>query len=249
MQTSEPRYFVWTESFIVKAFEIDTDGRALLSVLANYMQEAAGSHAARLGFAMEKLFEQGQGWVLNRFTIQVTRYPKSGEMIRIETWPSAADRLFGYRDFDLYDESGGHILSARTAWLIIDIEKRRPLSTPEVVKKVGGENTRFAAVEALKRMPRIESGPDATVRFRVCRADLDINQHVNNVRYLEWILEVLGRGTGVARPSYVDIQFKAESSYGDVAIAEKHPQIDEGVPYRILRESDQKELAIAVLRD
>ena len=247
MQT-EPRYFVWTESFTVKAFEIDSEGYILLSALANYMQDAAGNHAARLGFSMESMVASNQGWVLNRFTIRMNRYPKSGETIRIETWPSGADRLFGWRDFDLFDASGEHVLSARTGWIILDIARRRPIPTPDVVQRVGAENKRFAEVEVPRRLPKIESEPEATIPFRVRRADLDIMRHVNNVRYMEWVLEAMGGGFGEARPDYIDIQFKAESSYGDHIVAERHPTTSEGQPYRIKLQDSDKELAVAFVK-
>ncbi|KPP97022.1 MAG: Acyl-ACP thioesterase [Bacteroidetes bacterium HLUCCA01] len=245
---TEPRYFVWTESFTVKAFEIDTDGHILLSALANYMQDAAGNHAARLGFSMESMVANNQGWVLNRFTIRMTRYPKSGETIRIETWPSGADRLFGWRDFDLYDADGNHILAARTGWIILDIARRRPIPTPEAVQRVGAANKRFANVEVAKRLPKIETEPDTEVPFRVRRADLDIMRHVNNVRYMEWVLEAMGGGLEPARPEYIDIQFKAESTYGDRVIAEQHPPTSDGRMYRIRLDGEEKELAVALIR-
>lgn len=242
---TDPRFFVWTESFTVKAFEIDTEGYILLSSLANYMQDAAGNHAARLGFSMESMVENNQGWVLNRFTIRMHRYPRSGETIRIETWPSGADRLFGWRDFDLYGADGGHILSARTGWIILDIVRRRPIPTPDVVQRVGEANKRFAEIEVPRRLPRIETEPESEVPFRVRRADLDIMRHVNNVRYMEWVLEALGGGMGVARPGYIDIQFKAESTYGDHIVAEQHPVTDGIHPFRIRHRDENKELAVA----
>jgi acyl-ACP thioesterase len=245
---NEHRYFVWTESFTVKAFEIDADGHILLSALANYMQDAAGNHAARFGFSMESMVANNQGWVLNRFTIKMHRYPKSGETIRIETWPSGADRLFGMRDFELYDSKGMKVLSARTAWIILDIARRRPIPTPDTVQQIGAENKRFADVDVPRRLPKIESESEITLPFRVRRADLDVNRHVNNVRYMEWMLEAMGGGLGEARPGYIDIQFKAESTYGQHLIAERHPDTPEGRPYRIRLRDEDKELAVAFLK-
>lgn len=243
----ELKYFVWTESFRVKAFEVDTDGFALISVIANYMQEAAGSHAERLGLSMQSLLDQNMGWILNRFTVHIHRYPKAGEVIRIETWPMGADRLFAYRDFELFDEKGAMILSARTAWLILDIVKRRPISTPDNVKELGAKNNRFARIEIPSRFPKVDTQPVKQVDFAVRRSDLDINRHVNNVKYLEWILETLGVNEQVVRPKSFDIQFRAESVYGDVNTAEMY-ELQEGTSYhRVVRKSDDKELSIAAI--
>lgn len=243
----ELRYFVWTESFRVKAFEVDTDGYGLISVIANYMQEAAGSHAERLGLSMQSLLDQNMGWILNRFSARIIRYPKAGEKIRIETWPMGADRLFAYRDFELFDDTGSLLLAARTAWLILDIEKRRPISTPENVKALGSKNSRFADIEVQPRFPKMEKEPHNRLAFRVRRSDLDINRHVNNVKYLEWILESLGEGEHTKRPSGFDIQFRSESTYGDVNYVETYLISDSESFHRVLREGDNKELCIAVI--
>jgi medium-chain acyl-[acyl-carrier-protein] hydrolase len=243
----ELKYFVWTESFRVKAFEVDTDGFALISVIANYMQEAAGSHAERFGLSMQSLLDQNMGWILNRFTVHVHRYPKAGEVIRIETWPMGADRLFAYRDFELFDEKGEMVLSARTAWLILDIIKRRPISTPEDIKELGAKNKRFAAIEVQSRFPKPEGSPVKQIDFQVRRSDLDINRHVNNVKYLEWVLETLGDGEHTVRPRGFDIQFRAESVYGDVNTAEMYASTDGQSLHRVVRKEDEKELSLAVI--
>jgi medium-chain acyl-[acyl-carrier-protein] hydrolase len=242
----ELRYSIHQETFKIKAFELDTEGYAVLSVLANTMQEAAGVHAAKLGLSMQSLLDNQQTWILNRFSVKMLRYPRAGEHIRIETWPSSADRLFAYRDFELFDENDDMILAARTTWLILDINRRRPIPSPPEVIALGEENERFADIQLESRLPKIESEPEHSIRFPVRRSDLDVNRHVNNVKYLEMVLETLGEGEKATRPAYFDIQFKAESVYGDVLIAERHPKLDGKSLLRVARESDQKELCVAI---
>lgn len=245
------KYSIHNESFKVKAFEVDTDGLARLSYLANTMQEAAGVHAAKLGLSMQSLIDNNQTWILNRFSVQMQRYPSAGEEIRIETWPSGSDRLFAYRDFELFDADNNMILSARTTWLILDLNRRRPVPSPPEVIELGTLNKRFADISLYERLPRIDSTPEHTVKFPVRRSDLDINRHVNNVKYLEMLLETLGDDQSDLRPDYFDIQFKAESVYSDVLIAERHQPTDQSASnfLRVLRESDGKELCVAVVRN
>ncbi|HAC15878.1 MAG TPA: hypothetical protein DCE78_08040 [Bacteroidetes bacterium] len=238
----------WTETFKIKQFEIDTDGYALLSVIADNMQEAAGSHAESLGWSMQSLLDQNMGWILNRFTLDIHRYPKAGEVIRIETWPSGADRLFAYRDFELFDDRGGLILSARTAWLILDIKRRRPIATPEDVKEIGARSIRNARIEIESKIPAPEGDVVKSIRFPIRRSDLDINQHVNNVRYMEWVLETLYEVQNI-RPRFLDIQFKSEGKYGEVAISERYDAGSGDHIHRIVRESDGKELCVAIVHN
>jgi acyl-ACP thioesterase len=245
---TQPKPTFWKDAFVVREFEVDTEGFALLSVIANHMQHTAGIHAAALGYSMQALLDQQTAWILNRFTFQLSRYPRAGETIHIETWPSGADRMLAYRDFELFDEAGELILAGRTAWLILDLVRRRPMATSEEILELGRLYERKARVEGVARMPRITSDPEVEVVVPVRRSDLDINRHVNNVKYLEWVLETLGEGPTMPRPNYVDIQFKAESTYGDVVVAQRHPAMDGHTVHRIIQQGDGKELTLALTR-
>jgi acyl-ACP thioesterase len=238
----------WNESFKIRQFEVNTDGFALLSTLANAMQESAGAHADSLGWSMQALLDQNMGWILNRFMLDIKRYPKAGEMVHIETWPSGADRLFAYRDFELFDDNHELVLTARTAWLILDIARRRPIPTPPDVVEIGAQSKRSARIEVEGKIARPDGEPVSSLRFPVRRADLDINQHLNNVRYMEWVLETLYEDNHAPKPGYFDIQFKAEGLYGDVAVSERFDLGNTESLHRIVRESDGKELAAAFVR-
>ncbi len=78
-------------------------------------------------------------------------------------------------------------------------------------------------------------------KFTVRKSDLDINNHVNNIRYIEWILEVLPADQPVRK---LDIAFRAECGYDDVIIS-KYLQTDTGNQHVIERESDGRVLAVA----
>lgn len=247
MASSKPTF--WQDSFLVREFEVDTDGFALISVIANHMQHTAGVHAAALGYSMQALLEQQTAWILNRFTFHIHRYPRAGETIHMETWPSGADRMLAYRDFELFDDEGALVLAGRTAWLILDLVRRRPMGTSEEILELGKLYERKARVEGVSRMPRIQTEPVREVLIPVRRSDLDINRHVNNVKYLEWVLETIGEGAAMPRPSFVDIQFKAESTYGDTVVARRHPDTEDGFTvHQIVHHPDGKELTIALTR-
>lgn len=242
------QFSVWKETFRIRQFEIDTDGFGLITAIANYLQEAAGAHADSLGWSMQSLLDRNMGWILHRFTIDIRRYPKAGEEIQIVTWPSGADRLFAYRDFELFDMDGNMILSARTAWLILDIARRRPIPTPPDVVEIGAQSDRGADIQIDTKLPKPDGDPVRMIPITVRRSDLDINRHVNNVRYLEWAMETLYEDDLNVRPFFIDIQFKAESKYGDSVSSERYVGENGSHIHRIVRIGDGKELCIAHLR-
>lgn len=55
---------------------------------------------------MDNLLAEKMGWVLNRWLLRMDKYPKLGEKISIETWPSNFERFYGTREFSIKDSIG-----------------------------------------------------------------------------------------------------------------------------------------------
>ncbi len=206
----------WNESFRIRSIETDADGRLKLESICNYFQEAAGNHAHDLGVATDQLTEHGLAWVLGRLCFSVTGSPQWRDTARIETWPSGVDRLYAFRDFMGYSDAHGLFVEGISTWLLIDVVRRRPVRMPEFVTQLPLPDRPRALQGILPASMEPEGPPVMEKSFEVYRSDIDVNRHVNNVRFLGWILETLP-----ARPPtdwgkiLVDLSFRAEAVYGD----------------------------------
>ena len=205
---------IWTEEVRIRASDVTPNGTASVLSLVTYFQEAAGRHAAALGVSMEDLLAEGRAWVLARFRMEVTRLPRWADEIQLETWPSGLDRVYATREFVLRDAEGP-IAEGTSAWLVIDTERRRPLRPPSALYDIETPD-RPAPLDAGLDDLSAPARADRERTFGVRYHDLDLNRHVNNVRYLEWALETLPAEvletrlcTGVA------LQFEAETTLGD----------------------------------
>jgi medium-chain acyl-[acyl-carrier-protein] hydrolase len=197
------------------SYDIDPQLTARLPVLCGFMQEAAYHHAEHLDLGHSQLLQKNLGWVLARQRIEVTRLPKWGETVKLRTWPSGRDRLFFYRDFEIKDGDGKRILLASTAWFVIDMAKRERVSSdfyldidlPEVGTKVFSEK--------LGRLKGCGCGNGESVAVNY--GDLDMNGHVNNVRYIEWVLNRIPLDFHQAhRIQSLEVNYLAEAVYGHV---------------------------------
>lgn len=217
---------VLEEAFRVRSYEIDPDACLTLPTLCDYLQEAAGNHATALGVATDRLLERGLAWVLARLRLEVERYPRWRETMTVTTWPSAADGLYARRDFLLHDAGGALLGRATSAWFIIDVARRRPVRLPEEVLALPRPERPPALAHEAPALAAPDA-PEAERRFTVRRSDLDLNRHVNNVRYVEWALEAVPEAlrqparaeTESRRCRRLDVQFKAESVYGDTIVS------------------------------
>ena len=203
----------WTEPFTVRSYEIGPDGRLRLPTLCDYLQEVAGNHATALGVATDQL--DGLAWLLARLQVEVERLPKWREEIAVETWPSAADGLYAQRDFLVTDADDRVIGRATSQWFVMDVARRRPTRLPAFVLAFDLLD-RPHALPPNRESHVILEVIDAERLFSVRRSDLDLNDHVNNVRFVEWALEALPEVMRAGRQPYaLDVQFRAESVYGD----------------------------------
>ena len=240
---------IWRESFTVRAYEMDAAGCASPVLLCDYLQEAAGNHAHHLGFGIAALRRHGHTWMLSRLRVHLRRQPAWRETLTVETWPAGTrGRLIAVREFIVRDAVGAEVLRASSDWLYVDVASRRICRVPENLAPLVPADRPLALPPSDGRTPEIET-PSWSVILPVRRSDLDLNEHVNNVHYIEWLFEPLpAEFTGNRRVAEMDILYRQGAEYGDAAVSQAAPAGDDAILHRIVRTSDQAVLALARTR-
>jgi len=238
---------IWKENFPIRSYEVDCGGRLSIISIINFMQEAASKHADALGVSIQQLLAEDFTWLLSRLKIKMNTYPLWTDELTVHTWPSGTQRLFALRDFHLKDQNQNDVGAALSAWLVIDTIKRRPVRISRFVDRLKPIDGHHILADQLDKLPKVESYTDERF-FRVRYRDLDINRHVNNASYVEWMLEGMPADTqNELRLLELEINFLAESFLQDRIIARCQSQ-DSTPPvfqHVLLREQDGQELVRA----
>jgi acyl-ACP thioesterase len=182
---------IWSEECTVRFNAIDRSDLMTLNAVFAFFQEAAISHAENLGVGREAMARTGQVWILSRISVEVDRRPKYCETVTVRTWPRGGEKLFALRDFDIRDGEDKPAVRARSCWLIIDMEKRRPLR-PQLMDSLPqneGLNALSSAANLKERPSLVKCGERPALY-----GDVDYNGHVNNVTYVRWIEDTLPVG-------------------------------------------------------
>ena len=188
MDTLEINQIKFTKTFRIGSFDTDLNGRVKLTSICNYLQEIAGMHADALNWGIDKLMKQNLSWVLTRLKVKVIDYPKWTDEITVETWPTGIEGLFGNRDFRILDKEGNTIILASSSWLIINIKTKRPTRPHSIIDVTKFDNTEKVFETSLQKLiTDVEKTP--ILNIDVHFSDIDINQHVNNVKYIKWIID------------------------------------------------------------
>ena len=184
---------VWQEPVTIRFGSIDKSDKLTLDAVFQLFQEAAISHADNLDVGRAEMARTGQVWILSRMTVLVDRRPDYLETVSVSSWPRGFEKLFAIRDYSIKDKDGKAAVSARSAWLIVDLEKRRPLR-PQAVMDLLPQNTGLDAVTqdagAISGLAERDCLQKVSER-KALYTDLDYNGHVNNVRYINWIEDAL----------------------------------------------------------
>lgn len=240
MMNEQSSKLVFEEDFKIRASEVGLDRKATLPAICNLLQEIAGNHARQLDFDITDLQQNKLTWVLHRLQVDMVRFPDWRENITLRTWPSGGDGLRAHRDYLILDADDEVLGRSLSYWLILDMESRRPVRIPgEIMESVPPDSDHVLGVTD-GSFSTIRQ-PDTSHTYMVRKTDLDLNRHVNNVKYIEWALA----GTDNEEPvDNIDIKFMAEATFGDTVVAEQ--QNDGDVRhYQLRRSSDDKILALA----
>jgi medium-chain acyl-[acyl-carrier-protein] hydrolase len=233
---------IWREAYTIRSYEADAQGKATMPLLCRFMQESASNHAERLGFGISWLAENNFAWFLTRQLIRMDTYPGLGETIQVLTWPKGRDRLLWYRDFKILDSNDSVIGRAVTAWLVIDLDKRRPRRTDTLPPLHPPNDVESALPRRPGKIATLnENTPSHSIR--VGYQDLDVNEHVNSARYIEWILDAFDAGFHKAhRLAELEVNYLAEALYGDELSAICEDTDGQTFLHSLVRDADGLEL-------
>ena len=168
----------------------DMNGHIKLPDVILLSLQVSGMQSIELGVSDKAILEDyNLVWIITEYDIEVVRLPRFAEEITIETEALSYNRLFCYRRFTIYDEVGQDLIHMMATFVLMDRDSRKVHAVePEIVAPYQSEFNK-----KLIRGPKYESlnepiSKDYHVRFY----DLDMNGHVNNSKYLDWIFEVMG---------------------------------------------------------
>ncbi|KAI8014708.1 hypothetical protein LOK49_LG05G01716 [Camellia lanceoleosa] len=237
----------YKEKFIVRCYEVGINKTATVETIANLLQEVGCNHAQSVGFStdgfattltMRKLHLI---WVTARMHIEIYKYPAWSDVVEIETWCQSEGKIGTRRDWILKDYDTGKVIGRATSkWVMMNEDTRR-------LQKVGDDvreeylifcprEPRLAFPEenngSLKKISKLEDTAQySRLGLVPRRADLDMNQHVNNVTYIGWVLESIPQKIiDTHELQTITLDYRRECQHDDVVDSLTSPEPFEDSP-------------------
>jgi acyl-ACP thioesterase len=200
---------------VIQAHEVDFTNRLRIDSLFILLQDTAAAHADLLNLGYKALIEHNFAWVLSWVKVEIDSLPRFGEEINIKTWPKKKYKLYSLRDFYVYSNKGQIIIRATTAWLPINMKTKRIIDTSSLPALINYQENESAIDELPGKIA--EPVKREFVFSRQMRyTDLDLNQHVNNIRYIKMIMDSYSKEQyEKSRLKSIVVNFVSESKYND----------------------------------
>lgn len=176
-------------AFKINAY--DVYDRIKPSAIFDEFQNVASLHADKLGVGFDDLIRKNAVWMLIRCRYDVISYPAFEQPLNITTYPFKPKGIEFDREYEITDKSGNKLIKGTSMWCICNYETRKLLFGNEVKYSDEDYSDKRQYDGTLKKIPPIITDGFKSFRSRTYFTDLDHNGHVNNTRYLDFIMNAL----------------------------------------------------------
>ncbi|KAK9052237.1 hypothetical protein SSX86_028865 [Deinandra increscens subsp. villosa] len=192
----------YRQTVVVRSYEVGTDKTATLISIMNLLQETALNHVWMSGLlgdgfgATRGMTRNNLIWVVTRMQVEVDQYPIWGEILEIDTWVSASGKNGMRRDWEIRSHDTGIVFARATStWVMMNEKTRRLSKIPDEVREeispwfIHNQTIKEESPEKINKLD--DNAKYINSGLQPKRSDLDMNHHVNNVKYVGWMLEAV----------------------------------------------------------
>lgn len=213
MKTTYPN--TCTVTYRLSAAQCNAQRELAPAQLVQHIIEVATEHADQLDVGFKRLQQDGNLWVLSRISFEVKRYPRLLEEFSLTTWIESYNRHFSERNFELKGDNDEVLGYARTIWVAINAESRRPADLSGIAHIASTVSDKPCPMTRPTRIRPVDP-PQIVHNYQFVVSDIDFNRHVNSARYVDLVLNQINLPTyDQFFLSRFEIEYKHEAHFGD----------------------------------
>ena len=206
--------------FLVEPFHCDFSNHIFLGHLGNHLLNAADFHINERGYCMDYLNTVHKTLVLSRFVMELDEMPVAYDRITVDTWVENVMKFFTSRNYAIRDKSGKRYGYGRSIWAMIDTDTRQPV---DILAERDGIITQYietdepCPIEPFQRVKLSKNGAECRRIVETRYSDVDVNGHINSVKYIEHILDLWPLSWYKSHPlKRLEIAYVSEGHQGDI---------------------------------
>lgn len=207
---------IYEKEFEVQLKDIDKNNKMRLSSYLNFMQEIGGLHSEEYGYGLNNEPITHKAWIVISWDLNIFKRPCWNEKLLVRSWIGKIDKLYHYRDYEILDSQGITIAKAVAKWVMVDtITKKIQKLDEEHIKQfpiveIEGFENEIGKINSRVNVDSLNE----IYQYKVQKRDVDTNNHMNNIIYLDLVLEGLDDNF-VQNISSIQIHYKTECKYNE----------------------------------
>lgn len=205
--------------------DFDQHGRIQPAPLLDIFQDVATVQANDMGIGRDEMTKHGVFWAVVRSKLEIVRAPSHFQVVTVRTWPHTPTRFSFLRDFSMRDAEGELLVKATSEWVLMDIETRKFVSILDYIRGYDDLDEARAFERKPRKVPHFEEGNQPVYTIVPSFSDIDLNGHVNNAMYANYVVDALNLGADGAMKTF-QIDYRHEVLPG-VPLA-VHTLVEEG---------------------
>ena len=224
----------YTENFRINLSMLNKSNYISNKGFLSILQDIAEMHSSSVGYGVTDIEKTNYSWALLNWKVKIISRPKYGDIITINTWSRYSTKLYSYRDFEILNSNGDVIAIATSKWVLINVETGRIAKIEDklIAKYFPEDKSVFSIIE----LPKLEELKQYSYPIR--KSDIDVNNHMNNLCYLDVASEVLPENiVGANECNEFEIMYKKQIKLDDNIIVFYGKNVD-GVNYVVVKSVD-----------
>ncbi len=204
---------IFKKEYCLRNTDFDRFNCVKPSAVLDILQDAASNHAENLGIGFEDISARGYLWVIMKVKYVVLKQPEMYQRVTVTTWPKEAKRIDFERDYYVHDEQGNLLIKGTSQWALIDKITRRLVRVKDIYVNVDEYYNENAFEQKIERVQDF-AGEKSNYNTAVSYSQLDANNHLNNIRYADLVLDALAPETPL-KIEQMQIDFHKELRLND----------------------------------
>lgn len=204
---------IFTDKRQIEYLDVDKNNKLKNTTIINMMQDTAGGHSEVIHDGLNDKQKNGTAWILLNWKIEVYNRPKYKEFLTIRTWARKMEKIFSYRDFEIFCNDM-LVAKAESKWVLVNATTGKITRIPdEIIEKYNPEDKRVFEYEIDEKLQEPENS-SFVYETIVGRTKIDTNNHLNNVYYLDLAIESLPENVYENEElNNIEIMYKKASKY------------------------------------
>ena len=205
--------YQYSKKFFIGYSDVDRNDKCKLVKIVDLLQNTATMHSKSVGYGTKEMMELRQAWLMLGWKVKILKYPEADMDVEVRTWSREFKGVEAKRGHEVYSEDGELLIIADSSWALFDLEKQKLIRAPEEMKNAYGfiEKDPFEGekTERLRDNNIIEN----EISVSVGKRDIDTNNHMNNSKYMEYIVEVLPDNLEIKE---FECAYRKQTNYGEI---------------------------------